>query len=386
LIQEEITVDVLLLICLYYILGNVRKNVLGLKNKLINIIKENSNKNANKTFNIDNFSKQFIEIHKNMELENSKILTNILNKTLKYFYNIEDLDIYLRSYLNLREVLKNIKNENFEYKNLLKKQFFDFISPLLDDKFKIINDSLETENWGAAFTENSEKNSLVLQRLQNKIDIMFFKNFDEYKKIINVEVLNNIISSQNSNISAIYFKDNKLESKNSINLEENIINEITKKDSNEETTTNNPIEKTNNQNQANLEVKNTIEIKESKYKIMNSTISLINSIFDTYKLLLICEESLMPHTCDAICSQIHKFLEYNREMVLDGEGVRKGKLKAIYQKEISIVCSNALIVKKFVGLFSSNQLLNPIFSEVNQSIDSILKTCRVKIKELFQLM
>jgi len=365
----------------------LKKNILGLKNILINNIKENLNNNTKKLFNFDNFTKQFNDIEKNMELENSKILINLLNKTLKYFYNIEDLNIYLKSYFNLREALKNIKNENFEYKNLLKKQFFDFISPLLEEKFKIVNDSLETENWGAAFTENSEKNNLILQKLQNKIDIIFFQNFDEYKKIINGNLLDKIISCQNSNFFSNYFREKKFELKNSFHIEGEVITkEITKKESNEEITTTNQPEKNSNLNQVNTEVKNTIEIKESKFKIMNSTICLINSIFDTYKLLLICEESLMPHTCDAICYQIRRFLEYNREMVLDGEGVRKGKLKAIYQKEISIVCSNALIAKKFVSLFSSNQLLNPIFSEVNQLIENILRTCRIKINELFQLM
>jgi hypothetical protein len=391
LIHEEISTDILLLLCLNYILEIIKKNILSLQKKLTSIILENlSEKDPRKDFD-KNLAMQFTEFQKNIETENTKILSNSINKTLKYFNNIEDLNLYLSSYLNFREVLKNIKNENLDYKNLIKKQFFDFISPLLEDKFRLINEALEGETWSAAFIEISEKNNLILQKLQNKIDIIFYKNFNDYKSIVNIEIFNKIMSAENSknnansaieffgfvnskNIKSISNGDGNLNNNN--NDKKKILNEETISEAN-----------ANNIENKNIPLNNiAIEFKDAKFKIMNSTITLINCIFETYKILLVCEDSLMPHICDSICSQIRRFLEFHREMVLDGEGVRKGKLKAIYQKEISIVCSNALIIKRFVSLFATSQLLSPIFVDISSSIEVILKTCRVKINELFQLM
>jgi len=396
LIHEEISIDILLLLCLNYILEIIKKNILSLQKKLTSIILENlSKKDPKKAFD-KNLALQFTELQKNIESEKTKILSKSINKTLKYFNNIEDLNLYLSSYLNFREVLKNIKNENLDYKNLIKKQFFDFISPLLEDKLRFINEALEVETWSAAFIEISEKNNHILQKLQNKIDIIFYKNFNDYKSIVDIEIFNKIMSAENSinnANSAIQFFGfvNSKKINSSSNDDGNLNNnndDNKKKNLNEENISEanaNIIEKKYN-HQYNIDVKNSIEFKDAKFKIMNSTITLINCIFETYKILLVCEDSLMPHICDSICSQIRRFLEFHREMVLDGEGVRKGKLKAIYQKEISIVCSNALIIKRFVSLFATSQLLSPIFVDLSSSIEVILKTCRVKINELFQLM
>jgi len=396
LIHEEISIDILLLLCLNYILEIIKKNILSLQKKLTSIILGNlSKKDPKKAFD-KNLALQFTELQKNIESEKTKILSKSINKTLKYFNNIEDLNLYLSSYLNFREVLKNIKNENLDYKNLIKKQFFDFISPLLEDKLRFINEALEVETWSAAFIEISEKNNHILQKLQNKIDIIFYKNFNDYKSIVDIEIFNKIMSAENSinnANSAIEFFGfvNSKKINSSSNDDGNLNNnndDNKKKNLNEENISEanaNIIEKKYN-HQYNIDVKNSIEFKDAKFKIMNSTITLINCIFETYKILLVCEDSLMPHICDSICSQIRRFLEFHREMVLDGEGVRKGKLKAIYQKEISIVCSNALIIKRFVSLFATSQLLSPIFVDLSSSIEVILKTCRVKINELFQLM
>ena len=396
MIHEEISIDILLLLCLNYILEIIKKNILSLEKKLTSIILGNlSKKDPKKAFD-KNLALQFTELQKNIESEKTKILSKSINKTLKYFNNIEDLNLYLSSYLNFREVLKNIKNENLDYKNLIKKQFFDFISPLLEDKLRFINEALEVETWSAAFIEISEKNNHILQKLQNKIDIIFYKNFNDYKSIVDIEIFNKIMSAENSinnANSAIQFFGfvNSKKINSSSNDDGNLNNnndDNKKKNLNEENISEanaNIIEKKYN-HQYNIDVKNSIEFKDAKFKIMNSTITLINCIFETYKILLVCEDSLMPHICDSICSQIRRFLEFHREMVLDGEGVRKGKLKAIYQKEISIVCSNALIIKRFVSLFATSQLLSPIFVDLSSSIEVILKTCRVKINELFQLM
>lgn len=400
MIQEEISMDILLMLCLNNILDVIKKNISSLQKKLTSIIQENiSKKESKKTFSNEQFLKQFMEMQKNIETENTKILSNLLHKTLKYFNGIEDLDVYLRSYLNFREVLKNIKNENLDYKNLLKKQFFDFITPLLEDKFKFINKALEDETWSAAFNENSEKNTLILSKLQSKINLIFYKNFNDYKSIVNVDMLNKIVSAQNFNYNnnlntsidsfSINQSNFNYESIGESNLNNNVIsNNINnnEKKNNEIKGVNTFINSENKNIPQNSEIKNTIEFRDGKFKIMNSTITIINCIFETYKILLVCEDSLMPHICDSICSQIRRFLEYHREMVLDGEGVRKGLLKAIYQKEISIVCSNSLIIKRFVELFDSSQLLSPIFVELRNSIEIILKTCRVKMNELFQLM
>jgi len=382
LIQEEISIDILLMLCINFILENLKKNINYLKKRMIDIINENQSFGEKKSIDIDKFSKLFSEIQKNMEYENSKILNTLLNKTLKYFNNFDDIDIYMRSFLNFREVLKSIDNENFDLKILMRKQFFEFISPIIEDKLKYLDESLENETWSnTIFNENSDKNIMNLQKLQNRIDIIFYKNFEDYKKVMNVDLFNQIITSQNSNISLSFFKKNQNEDKNSETNNNSNNNNHTSGENN----TSEKIINTGN-TQQNIDTKNTIEIRDEKFKIMNSSIVLINSIFELFKLILICDDSLMPHICDMMCSQIRKFLDYNREMVLNGEGVRKGKLKAIYQKEISIVCSNALIIERLVKLFWSNQLLKPIFSEITDLIQNIHITCKKKISELFQFL
>ena len=316
------------------------------------------------------------EIQKILKIENSKVLIFFLNKTLKNIQNLTDLDTFLKIMQIFKEILKNIKNDFFEYKTALKKNFFEFICPFLEKNDKKLTETLDNENWGVI----QEDVPLITQK---QINMIFSENFDEIKNFLNKNIFKKIISLDYSE-EIKELKKNKIESENLIKIsEENNILGNNNENLNQITGNNVKQDDVNTLPQMNV-IKNFIEIENSKYKVMNSTITLINYFFETYKIILISEDSLMPHICDSICSLFTKFLEINNEMVLDGEGVKRGKLKAIYQKEISMVCSNTRIIKKFVKLLSTNLLLSPIFADLEKLIDKILAACNSKISELFQ--
>lgn len=418
MLKEEISIDMLLLICFNYILENLSEKFLETKSQLLEVIEciiyenDESTQQDKKRGNlilVNHYKDELKEIHKNLNNENAKFLSSLLNKTLKNFHNIDDLDTYLTLIYSFKEVLKNIKNENFEFRSLFKKNFFEFIAPILEQEKQHVINSLDNETW-ASLSDN------LPPIIQKKINILFYKSFDENKKILNLKILKNIFSLDYSDIIQEEVMENKKLKEdlneiinnttntsylnNSETANANIDDNIPQKESEEISggnSLNNANPNVNAKNtdvkdtgglssQQSLQVKNFIEIDVNKYKIMCSTVNLINSIFESYKILLICDESLMPHICDSICSNLTKFLEINNEMVLDGEGVRKGKLKAIYQKEISMVSSNTLIIKKIVGLFSGNHLLSPIFTDLNKLIEKNLSSCKIKISELFQQM
>ena len=382
------------MVCFNYFLEDLLSKFLKTKDDILIIIKnilfEQKESNTKSLILLSNFQNEIKEIEKILEIENAKVLNMLLNKTLKNLQNLTDLDTYLKTFNFIKETLKNIKNEHFDYKSSFKKHFFEFISPFLEQKEQIIKESLENEKW-AVIQENTPNN------VQKQINILFYKNFVDFKNLLNSKITKKILTLELSDdIEEMNKKNNESEIFIDSDIKNEEFSQINKND--DESTHKKKVFNLNNLNSENIQnkdlilhqqsiiVKNYIEIENSKYKIMNSTITLINSIFETYKILLICEDSLMPHLSDSICTQLTKFLEINNEMVLNGEGVRKGKLKAIYQKEISMVCSNAYIVKRIVKLFSTNQLLYPIFGDLSILIENILRSCRLKISDLFQQM
>ena len=180
-------------------------------------------------------------------------------------------------------------------------------------------------------------------------------------------------------------KDNKDKEKtNEENEENNTNNNNTIEKEEEKPEKEKEINTINNNNTINTTITNLIEIEELKFKISNSAIILISHFFDVFKMLLICDDSLMPHISDSLCFHITKYLDITNEIVLLGEGVQKGKLRAITQKEISTVCANATIVKKIIKIFSCNQLLTAIFADLKEKIDTIINTCKCKISDLFE--
>jgi hypothetical protein len=392
---------------------------------------------------LNNYIDEFNEIKKILIIENAKNLNSLLNKSLKNFQNINDIDIYLKTILQFRIVLSCIKNENFEYKSSLKKQFLEFITTYLDEKNNILLNALEEEKYIAI-------NDNLPQSLQKKLNILFKKSLEEYKKDLSLDNFNKIITldinksndndndndnfininiNNNNNLIDLnkekplnlitninkdkekendndYEKDNKetIDEENNTNLNTNININITKNIKNNinniieltqekpndislkekeinsiSNNTQNPLINSNSNSNSNM-----IEIEGLKLKISNSTIILINYFFEVFKMMIICDDSLMPHISDSLSFNVTKYLEIKNETVLLGDGVKKGKLRAITQKEISIVCSNAVIVKKIINIFGFNQLLTAIFSDLKIKIDSIINTCKCKISELFE--
>jgi hypothetical protein len=400
------------MICFYRLLDIALIRFEEMKNNLLDIIKEIIKLNEKDTKKseviLNNYIDEFNDINKILLIENAKNLNSLLNKSLKNFLNFTDIDIYLKTTLQFKVVLNCIKMEHLEYKSSLKKQFLEFITPYLEQKNNILLNALEDEKY-TAIIDN------VPLSLQNKINVLFRKTLDEYKKDLSLDDFNKIISldinisgdntRNNNNTNEENFEkclkldlekekekekeiideDNNTNIKGNNNINNNIeiderLNEISLQEKVKER---NSI-LNNEQNSTTILISNLIEIEGLKLKISNSTINLICHFFEAFKMMLICDDSLLPHISDSLSFNITKYLDIINETVLQGEGVKKGKLRAITQKEISIVCSNAVIVKKIIKIFGFNQLLTAIFSDLKEKIESIINTCKCKISELFE--
>lgn len=136
-----------------------------------------------------------------------------------------------------------------------------------------------------------------------------------------------------------------------------------------------------------------IEVNETKFKVSASFLEIINFIFDTVKVFCLFDMSL----CETIIYQFVKiikfYIQFCKETVILGEGVKKGKLKSISQKEISLLCGNICVLEsiiiQLIKNMSSNlmeekqEIIIPSLNELLNISRKVHINCREKIKELF---
>lgn len=128
----------------------------------------------------------------------------------------------------------------------------------------------------------------------------------------------------------------------------------------------------------------------SCFKVMNVTLDLILFIYETIKLILYFDDSLV----DAIFYQFSKilssFYSFSNETIIEGEGVKKGKLKSISQKEISMLSANIVIIRNVLTVLIKNyedqEMTVQVFTDLYNVYGKLKINCKEKIYELFQHM
>lgn len=135
-------------------------------------------------------------------------------------------------------------------------------------------------------------------------------------------------------------------------------------------------------------------LKDCKYKISSSTLEILNFYYDTFKVIIYFDISLSETIIQQFVKLIKMYLNYCKEVIIEGEGVKKNKLKSISQKEISLLYANIslieTIVLHFIQNFSSDlmqesnlEIIIPSLNSILSTIQKIRQSCKDKIRELF---
>lgn len=133
----------------------------------------------------------------------------------------------------------------------------------------------------------------------------------------------------------------------------------------------------------------------NSFKILHLTNELIYFMFDTIKLIIYFDNSLIETIVYQFVKILNQFLTISKNIIIEGEGVKKGRLKSISQKEISMLAAISNIGKSiiisFIKYFSSSEAYNekqeivlPALNDSLKQFEKLISCCKEKIYELFK--
>lgn len=330
-IQDNDKLDQLfLLICnktLKYLSDNISRLEIFILAQLENYIKDNTNyinDNKKKEILMNNYRDEFNEIKTIINNENGKIIQTILNKNLINAMSHSNLDTFLKCFINLSNII-SIDDESSNRLYILFSKFeSDYIFQFFEIKNKKITESVDCEDWNALSNPPNNYQTMI-NFIQNN-NPMELRNITDRNKVL-----------------SLFEEEEKM-----------TLSTVTDK--------------------------NTIEINNKSFKLVICTLDIIKVVYDSLKMITILDRNLNDLIINNLIKILNNFLILNKELILDGEGCSKGKLKSISQKEVSIVCSNVNIVKNIL-FFISQYFNEEVFNDINQTIDKIIHTCKCKISD-----
>lgn len=286
-----------------------------------------------------------------LDIDNFSFLTEEIKILLKYYF----------SNLSILDAVNSNCNANCNDNGMFLKLQNEFVFQFFEEKGEYIRDILDREDWNIITSQgdNTNINTNKIRTAQLKINFLLETNFI-HLKFTDKAKLNNIIA----NSIIINFNER---SENFENLE-------------------------NSQNS--IPQTSLLEIRDVKFKFTNSILDLINFIFDFVKLISHFDISLCETTVYQFVKILKFYLVFCKETIIEGEGVKRGKLKSISQKEISMLCANINIIEailfELIKNFSSEyleeqqEILIPSLNEILNYVRKLHIYCKEKINELFQ--
>lgn len=272
----------------------------------------------------NNYIDEFKEIKVIVDIEINKSFASLISKNLSNAVSHSNLDLFFDHYVLIRGIVKN--NDNL-LGSIFTKVQSGYIDQYFETREKKILESLDCEDWSA------------LQQVPA-----------HYQSILN------------------FMENNGIQAMRQIEVEKAI-----------------PMLEACEHVSSEGELKATIELNKNGYKVMLTMLELINLIFDSYKMLIIMETLLSSKIVSWIAKILKSFVDSNYLIVLEGEGVKKGRLKSVSQKEISVTSANALIIRNlFYILINGIQQEDNRANELLTSLNNIESSCEAKMSDLFQ--
>lgn len=312
----------------------------------------------------------YSEIKKFYSKEMNKIIEPIFDSIFSNSINQLDIDNFstlteeiknlLKNYLSNFSILDAV-NSNCNDNGMFIKLQNEFVFQFFEEKAEYIRDILDREDWNIITIQgdNTNINTNKIRTAQLKINFLLETNFI-HLKFTDVTKLNNIIA----NSKIINLNEKSEDSENSEN------------------------------SQNSMPQNSLLGIRDVKFKFTNSILELINFIFDFVKLISHFDISLCETTVYQFVKILKFYLVFCKETIIEGEGVKRGKLKSISQKEISMLCANINIIEailfELIKNFSSEyleeqqEILIPSLNEVLNYVRKLHIYCKEKINELFQ--
>jgi hypothetical protein len=138
------------------------------------------------------------------------------------------------------------------------------------------------------------------------------------------------------------------------------------------------------------QIKTIIEINNKTFKATNISLELIKFFYESLKMILLLDENQTETIIYQVTKITKNICNLADQSIIELEGLKKGKFKAITQKEITLLTSNYSIVKNmFIILLNSFSHLEMGVQEIKKSIDiidNLSQKCLDKMQELFQQM
>jgi hypothetical protein len=122
------------------------------------------------------------------------------------------------------------------------------------------------------------------------------------------------------------------------------------------------------------------------FKTTNSILYLINFVYESIKLLNIFDSSLTETIIFQFSKLVITFVNICKNTIIEGEGYKRGRLKTISQKEISILCANMNIIRGIVNVLMDNitqEDLHQSLSNILKNTQLVINNSKQRISELF---
>jgi hypothetical protein len=132
-----------------------------------------------------------------------------------------------------------------------------------------------------------------------------------------------------------------------------------------------------------------LDVFGKSFKITNSILFIINFMYETIKLLNIFDSTLTETIIFQFSKIVITYINICKDIIIEGEGYKRGRLKTISQKELSILCANMNIIKGIIEVLISNitqEDLHLSLSNILKNIQSVINNSKQRISELFVQM
>jgi hypothetical protein len=280
----------------------------------------------------------FTESNKAIKNEMNKYIIDLIEQSFNSAVNETDLNSFIRIYSELEKCSKQyLSFMMIDQGSIFSKFESEFIFQFFEVKADTVRNAIEVEEW-------TNVNNC----------------FNKFQHMLNFIIEEKFIQESQSEIQN---KDELLEKFIKISSDSTLIEGV-------------------------LSLNNSIN--HNKFKIINATIDLINFTFEAVKILTIFHISLRETIIYQFSKIISNFVHISKETIIDAEGVKKGKLKSISQKEISMLNSTLCIIKNIVSVFirefSYDDNIVLVLNNLQQNIYKVTLSCREKMNELFQIM
>jgi len=135
-----------------------------------------------------------------------------------------------------------------------------------------------------------------------------------------------------------------------------------------------------------------IDSPNGSFKSTLSCLEIIAFIYEIVKLINYLDIGLIETIIYQLVKIMKHYLTACKEFIIDGEGVKRGKMKSITQKHIVLLNSDSIILLNLINHISKNissefpskfEIVQHSLKDLQNIIGKLNQDCKEKIYDLF---